>query len=58
MLVTGKLQLSLGFKTHVLHLSLVLDVFLVDVLDFVLSVVLDLLNDLPVVLLHPLNFSP
>ena len=58
MLVSGKLQLSLGLETHVLHLSLVLDVFLVDVLDFVLSVVLDLLNDLPVVLLHPLYFSP
>ena len=58
MLVSGKLQLTLGFETHVLHLSLVLDVFLVDVLDFVLSVVLDLLNDLPVVLLHPLYFSP
>ena len=57
MLVSSKLQLSLGFETHVLYLSLVLDVFLVDVLDFVLSVVLDLLNNLPVVLLHSLYFS-
>jgi hypothetical protein len=57
MLVTGELEFSLGLETHILHLSLILDVLLVDVLNFVLSIVLDLLYDLPVVLLHPLNFS-
>lgn len=57
MLISSQLKLSLRLKTHILDLSHILSVFLVNIFYFVFSIIHDLLDDLSVILLHPFNFS-
>jgi hypothetical protein len=56
-LVPRKLELSLGLETHVTYLGLILLVLGVNILDFKLGIILDLLDNLTIVFLHPLDFS-
>lgn len=56
MFVPCELQLCLGLKTHILYLRLVLGILLVNILNFIFSIIHDLLDDLSVVFLHPLDF--
>ena len=52
MLVFGKLEFCLRLKGHVLDLSLVLHVFLVDFVDFEFGIIFNLSDSLRIVLLN------